>query len=214
MKKIIIKKWSDFSLFYNQLDRSKKNIVLMLIFFILTLFAMQYLMLNSVDDYHKSLKKEQDILQTNQSLLIEQKQLSDENIAKSEISLVKQKKELKESIEKLIEKNQLFDTKDSDVPVLLQNILQNVGQLTLLNLSNEQNMKSSIQGTLLNKHFFNLKIQGSYQNIYDFITKISQQKNIHLESIIIQRNNKLTCEIIFYIINQNQSLLNLGNNHA
>lgn len=210
----MIKKWNDFSLFYNQLDRSKKNIVLMLIFFILTLFAMQYLMLNSVDDYHKLLKKEQDILQTNQSLLSEQKQLSDENIAKSEISLVKKKKELKESIEKLIEKNQLFDTKNSDIPILLQNILQNVGKLTLLNLSNEQNMKSNIQGTLLNKHFFNVKIQGSYQDIYDFITKISQQKDIHLKSIIIQRNNHLTCEIIFYIINQNQSLLNLGNNHV
>jgi hypothetical protein len=213
MKKTIINKWNHISNFYNELDRSKKNIVMMLVFLVITLFSMQYLMLNSVDDYHQFFKKEQEIMQNNQSLLQQENQLSNESMAKSQIALMRKKNQLNQSIQEMIIKNKLFYTKDSDIPILLQNILQKTGNLTLLNLSNEENMKSTIQGTLLNKHFFNVKIQGSYQNIYDFMKKITEEKDIHIEKIIVQRDNNLHCDISFYIINQNKSLLNLGNDN-
>lgn len=211
MKKMIVNKWNHMSDFYNKLDRSKKNIVLMFVFLIITLFSMQYLMLNSVDDYHKFFKKEEEIMQNNQSLLQKENQLSNESMSKSQVSLIIKKNQLNHFIQEMIIKNKLFYTKDSDIPILLQNILQKTGNLTLLNLSNEENMKSTIQGTLLNKHFFNVKIQGSYQDIYDFMKKITEEKDIHIEKIIVQRDNNLHCDISFYIINQNKSLLNLGN---
>lgn len=211
MKKMIVNKWNHMSDFYNKLDRSKKNIVLMFVFLIITLFSMQYLMLNSVDDYHKFFKKEEEIMQNNQSLLQKENQLSNESMSKSQVSLIIKKNQLNHFIQEMIIKNKLFYTKDSDIPILLQNILQKTGNLTLLNLSNEENMKSTIQGTLLNKHFFNIKIQGSYQDIYDFMKKITEEKDIHIEKIIMQRDNNLHCDISFYIINQNKSLLNLGN---
>lgn len=194
---------------YDRLTKEKKNIFLILMFFFIFFILMQTLLFGSLDNYKKISQDTAGLVEQRASLLKQKEQIYANKAKKSQNNLLKQKEQLQKDIDGLLNKSQGTSYVSADkIPEILGKVIEQIGQLSIIDFRNKPVSNTNDNGLV--KHFFVLKVGGSYQSIYELLNKLKEDNILHVSSIVIEKQSaNLEANIEFYILNTNKNIISL-----
>ena len=195
---------------YNSLDNRKKRILLVSVIFISILAGLQTFLLDSVDKYNNVNATFNETQQKNSELVTQEKITMLEDANNSPKNLEKQKNTLANEINLLIEKSNGAYLNENDIPKFMKDFFEKTNSIKIVELKSEPIKKEDNEKSILIKHFFTLKLLGSYNNIYHFIQQLDQNKVFNIEKIEFEKKDEILTTIRFFIINKDLTLMKLG----
>jgi hypothetical protein len=198
------------------MPKSRKMILLGGIFIGISFVLMGTFMFPSVDKFKASSENFEGLQSQQASALKEKESIILKNAYKTEKSLIKQKTDILADIDKMLKNNKNSNYIPSeDVSKLIESIVGNVGQVKIIAFRNIPNADSSpsngANNSVLIKHNFNIKIQGSFQGVYDVLTSLEKIKGINISTVEVEKSkedNGVSANFNFYVVNTNKNILN------
>lgn len=209
MNKELFKKWARR---YEKLDAQKKNIVLIVAFFLISMIMAEYLLFKSVDSFNQVSTARQETMEEKVRLLKQKEQIALANAQKTQSSLLKQKQDLSKEVDNLLgQSKSLSYVSAQKMPELIGKIINQVGSLNIIDFKNIPLEPSQSSGSILIKHSFSLNVSGSYQAIYDLVDKLKESGSVHLSAINLEKKDTtIVAQIDFYLINTNKSVMSFN----
>lgn len=211
MNIIVKNKVKEFGKLYDKMPKYRKYIILGSIFLAILTILAQILMFSSIDKHNQLSEKFKTLHDQNADLLKQKTEITLKNSYKSEKSLLKQKSELLKDIENILRENKNSNYIPSEnVPNLIEKIIGEVNQLQVISFRNTPVSESKTESNnILIEHNFSIKVSGSFQNIYDFLSKLEGIKGINISTVDIEKTNGvINANFNFYVLNTNKNILN------
>lgn len=216
MKALLKIKLREFNKSYENMPKYRKMILLGGIFVGISFILMETFMLPSIDKYTAFSEKRESLQAQKANSLKEKESIILKNAYKTEKSLLKQKSDILADIDKMLKNNDESNYIPSEeVPKLIENVVMNIGQVKVVAFrnipGNNAGANANNNASVLIKHNFNIKMQGSFQGTYDVLSSLEKIKGINVSMVEIEKDKEgagVSANFNFYVVNTNKNILN------
>lgn len=213
MKELFQSKLNEFRKAYDGMPKSKKGLIIGSIYLASIVIILEIFLLQSLDSYKTAVERIEKLEGQKATFLKERNAILLQNSYKTDASLLKKKIELLKEIEQLMKLNENYISSHK-VGQLIEKVVGSINKVSIVsfqNLPEDSLAKEDVDiSSVLVQHNFNLRINGSFQGIYELLIRLETIKgiNVSVVEIVKEKEGELIASISFYVVNTDKNILN------